>query len=97
MLVNLPVCKMQEDIIDNTEDKKHKSIFKTLLRICGRKTKEETRTILHRSFQKLLSGESRGSFSSPKFPAAALVVLDGVSFWSVCADVAPHMCGSCTL
>lgn len=39
MLVKLPVCKMQVYMIDNTEDKMHKSIFKTLLRICETKKK----------------------------------------------------------
>lgn len=90
------MCKMQVYMIDNTEDKMHKSIFKTLLRTCGTKIKEKI-IILHKSFQKLLAGVSRTSFSSSKVPAAGLVVLHGVSFWSVRADVAPHMCGSSTL
>lgn len=40
-LVKLPARKMQENTIDNTEDKKHKSIFKILLRIWGTKKRQQ--------------------------------------------------------
>lgn len=54
---------MQEYIIDNTEDKMHKSIFTALLKNVHKKTEKLERVIRHTWVQRGLY------FSSSKFPA----------------------------